>query len=197
MHEYDEGFILDKSYADVGLLEKMDRVWLEQRLRVLESESYEGKGVPSAILQVGHLFQEIERKDGLYSVHLIEASQGAWILQTPPFPWTSVAPKDNEIFRLTSTPRPNPNLEGSKYLGTFTPYQPSLNSSALSPTIGRKRGTQSLANIGDLSARPYSDRQDYPSGSIVKQQLVEQEMADDRKLETDRQGSKKRTKLSM
>ncbi|KAK6530802.1 hypothetical protein TWF281_007639 [Arthrobotrys megalospora] len=109
-------------------LENLDRLWLEQRIYDLEERAFVAREPMAAHQQINDFLVSIsdpeEIGDKINSVVILEATQGAWILQSQPFPWTPIPPKENQIFLLSRTTRDQPTAINVKYHGTFTAHKP-------------------------------------------------------------------------
>lgn len=96
----------------------LDRAWLEQRIYELELSGYDNEGMGSARAKTAQLLEDSNGDAESVPIYLAESDTSAWILRTPPFPWTPRMPRRNEIFQFSTAGRPY-HLK-TTYLGTFT-----------------------------------------------------------------------------
>ena len=115
-------FPTDSNTKDVDYI---DKEWVENRIYTLESALYDGEGYGDRFKCINNFLNDVEKDEGMHSVVLLEASGGAWILQTPPFRKSPLMPKQLEVFNY-GCPRSKYSWELSFtdtriYRGTFTP----------------------------------------------------------------------------
>lgn len=129
---------------NIGWIEYIDRVWIEQRVYQLEEEFYAQSTPRSTIAQGEELFAELQceyKETGI--VILGELDHCLWMLQTQPFPWKARIPKEAEIFKLAKTP--TGSAWERTYLGTYTPraFQPftTILNSVPFPNLSRTQST--------------------------------------------------------
>ncbi|KAK6532024.1 hypothetical protein TWF694_003187 [Orbilia ellipsospora] len=138
LYESDDGLAPSGiGYYSWDLLKNLDRVWLEQRVYYLEARVFGIHKSTTVRHQVNDFFVSIAEEQGfkIRPVLMVEANQGAWILQGPPFPWNPIPPKENQLFEVY---KPGDQSEPmSKYIGTFT--APKFQTMLPTPLVPKKR----------------------------------------------------------
>jgi len=103
----------------------IDKEWIENRIHALDSAFYDGEGHGDRFKCINSFLNDVEKDEGMHSVVLLEASGGAWILQTPPFRKSPLMPKQLEVFNYgCPKSKYSWNLSFTNtgiYRGTFTP----------------------------------------------------------------------------
>jgi len=114
-------FPIDSRQVDVDYI---DKEWIENRVYTLDSELYEGEVNEDRVKSIGRFLDDIEKGENMHSVVLLEATSGAWILQTPPFRTSPLVAKQLEVFNYRCTRSSWSGVSFEKkgiYRGTFTP----------------------------------------------------------------------------
>jgi hypothetical protein len=97
---------------------------LKTRVYALESALYDGEGHEDRFNCIQSFLNDVEKGEEMHSVVLLEAKNGAWILQTPPFRISPLMPKQLELFNYYGSGsylRPTSFRKTGIYRGTFTP----------------------------------------------------------------------------
>lgn len=108
-----------------GDVEYMDKEWIENRVYTLQVDLYAGEAHEDRFKNFESCLRDMEKGEGIHSVVLVEASSGAWILQTAPFRKSPRMPKQTEVYSYRC-PKVvyswNNRFEDKGiYRGTFTP----------------------------------------------------------------------------
>jgi len=112
-------FPADSRIGDIGFI---DKEWIENRVYTLNSELYDGEVNQDRVKNIGQFLHDIEKGMATNSLLLLEASGGAWILQTPPLRKSPLMPKELELFRYHCQEYAVDFSEHKRiYRGTFTP----------------------------------------------------------------------------
>jgi hypothetical protein len=138
----------------------IDKEWIENRVYTLESEMYPDEVSEDRLKNFNGFLSDLERGQNVHSVVMLEASGGAWVLQTPPLKKSPLMAKQFELFNYRFKRRWYPDssladdigLETTGiYRGTFTPSKlnfPALHVDSESPEnkMKRKRPADSVIN---------------------------------------------------
>lgn len=117
-------FPAESRISDIDFI---DKEWIENRVYTLNSKLYDGEVDQDRVKNIDQFLKDIEKGERMNSLVLLEASGGAWILQTSPFRKSPLMPKELELFRYHCGAHGyswanSLASEGKRiYRGTFTP----------------------------------------------------------------------------